>query len=51
MGPFRVRRSTGTAAYEVFIQIIERQAWDEEMAQMKDVTYLDLCQPWFSSKA
>ena len=28
-----------------------RQARDEEMAQMKDVTYLDLCHPWFSSKA
>jgi hypothetical protein len=28
-----------------------RQAWDDEMAQMKDVTYLDLRHPWFASKA
>jgi hypothetical protein len=27
-----------------------RQAWDEEMAQMRDVVYLDLRHPWFASK-
>ncbi|MHB8185318.1 MAG: hypothetical protein ACYDDU_04380 [Dermatophilaceae bacterium] len=26
-------------------------AWDDEMAQMQDVTYLDLRHPWFASKA
>ena len=28
-----------------------RQAWDDEMALMQDVTYLDLRHPWFASKA
>jgi hypothetical protein len=28
-----------------------RQAFDDEMAQMQDVTYLDLHHPWFASKA
>jgi hypothetical protein len=27
-----------------------RQAWEDEMAQMQDVTYLDLRHPWFASK-
>jgi hypothetical protein len=27
-----------------------RQAWEGEMAQMQDVTYLDLRHPWFASK-
>jgi len=27
-----------------------RQAWEQEMAQMQDVTYLDLRHPWFASK-
>ena len=27
-----------------------RQTWEEEMAQMQDVTYLDLRHPWFASK-
>ncbi len=27
-----------------------RQTWQEEMAQMQDVTYLDLRHPWFASK-
>jgi hypothetical protein len=27
-----------------------RQTWESEMAQMQDVTYLDLHQPWFASK-
>ena len=27
-----------------------RQTWDNEMAQMQDVTYLDLHHPWFASK-
>jgi len=26
-----------------------RQAWENEMAQMQDVTYLDLRHPWFAS--
>jgi hypothetical protein len=26
------------------------QAWEDEMAQMQDVTYLDLRHPWFASK-
>jgi hypothetical protein len=29
----------------------ERKAFEEEMSQLKDVTYLDLRHPWFSSKA
>jgi hypothetical protein len=28
-----------------------RQTWDDEMALMQDVTYLDLRHPWFASKA
>jgi hypothetical protein len=28
-----------------------RQAFEDEMAQMQDVTYLDLHHPWFASKA
>jgi hypothetical protein len=28
-----------------------RQSWEEEMALLKDVTYLDLRHPWFNSKA
>jgi hypothetical protein len=28
-----------------------RQAWEAEMAQMHDVTYMDLRHPWFASKA
>jgi hypothetical protein len=28
-----------------------RQAWEGEMAQMQDLTYLDLRHPWFASKA
>ena len=28
-----------------------RQAWEDEMALMQDVTYLDLRHPWFASKA
>jgi len=27
-----------------------RQAWGDEMAQLQDVTYLDLRHPWFASK-
>ncbi|MBE3076340.1 MAG: hypothetical protein IMZ75_15630, partial [Actinobacteria bacterium] len=27
-----------------------RQVWENEMAQMQDVTYLDLRHPWFASK-
>lgn len=27
-----------------------RQEWDDAMAQMQDVTYLDLRNPWFASK-
>jgi hypothetical protein len=27
-----------------------RQSWDTEMAQMQEVTYLDLHHPWFASK-
>ena len=27
-----------------------QQAWEEEMAQMQDMTYLDLRHPWFASK-
>ena len=27
-----------------------RQTWENEMAQMQDVTYLDLRHPWFASK-
>ena len=27
-----------------------RQTWENEMAQMQDVRYLDLRQPWFASK-
>jgi hypothetical protein len=27
----------------------ERQQWDQEMASMTDVRYLDLHSPWFSS--
>jgi hypothetical protein len=27
-----------------------RQAWEDEMALMQDVTYLDLRHPWFASK-
>jgi hypothetical protein len=28
-----------------------RQAWEAEMAQMQDLTYMDLRHPWFASKA
>jgi hypothetical protein len=27
-----------------------RQAWEDEMALMQDVTYMDLRHPWFASK-
>jgi hypothetical protein len=27
-----------------------RQAWENEMDQLQDVTYLDLRHPWFASK-
>ena len=28
-----------------------KAAWDDEMAQMQDLTYLDLRHPWFASKS
>ena len=27
-----------------------RQTWEDSMAQMQDVTYLDLRRPWFASR-